>query len=238
MRRPSKDAVLFDLDGVLVDSRAAISGCINHALAMHGLAERAEATLHRFIGPPLAVAFAELTAHASDSPLVVSCIGSYRDRYADVSLRETAVIPGITDALETLRQRHRLAVATSKALQLAEPLLAAVGLREFFDVVAGPDLKAHLEDKSATIGKALATLDPDRAVMVGDRSFDIVGARAHALPAIGVTWGIGDRHELTSAHADTIIDAPADLPGAIDLLMPRHDCADLGPAGGQRLADA
>src|SRR5258705_12596692 len=61
MRRPTQDAVLFDLDDVLVDSRAAISGCINHALARNGFPEHAEPALHRFIGPPLPFTFAELT---------------------------------------------------------------------------------------------------------------------------------------------------------------------------------
>jgi phosphoglycolate phosphatase len=224
-RRLSQDAVLFDLDGVLVDSRAAISGCLNHALARNGLPEHAESALHRFIGPPLALTFAELTAHPPDSALVVACISSYRERYAEASLRETTVIPGITDALAEVGRHYRLAVATSKALAFAEPILTALGLRDFFDVVAGPSLSALREDKAATIGAALSRLDPDRAVMVGDRSFDIVGAHARGLPAIGVTWGIGDSDELTSARADAIIDAPTDLPAAISILMQAQDFA-------------
>jgi phosphoglycolate phosphatase len=225
MRRPTQDAVLFDLDGVLVDSRAAISGCLNHALARNGLPEHADAALHRFIGPPLALTFAELTVHPPDSALVVACISSYRERYAEASLRETTVIPGITDALAEVGRHYRLAVATSKALAFAEPILTALGLRDFFDVVAGPSLSALREDKAATIGAALSRLDPDRAVMVGDRSFDIVGAHARGLPAIGVTWGIGDSDELTSARADAIIDAPTDLPAAISILMQAQDFA-------------
>jgi phosphoglycolate phosphatase len=220
MRRRTQDAVLFDLDGVLVDSRAAISGCLNHALSTNGLPEHAEAALHRFIGPPLALTFAELTTHAPDSALVLSCISSYRDRYADASLRETTVVPGIADTLAEVGRHYRLAVATSKAVAFAEPILAALELRDFFDLVAGPSLAAHSEDKAATIGAALTGLEPDRAVMVGDRSFDILGAHARALPAIGVTWGIGGRDELTSARADAIIDAPAELPAAISIVMP------------------
>jgi phosphoglycolate phosphatase len=224
-RRLSQDAVLFDLDGVLVDSRAAISGCLNHALARNGLPEHAESALHRFIGPPLALTFAELTAHPPDSALVVACISSYRERYAEASLRETTVIPGITDALAELAPQYCLAVATSKALAFAEPILTALGLRDFFDLVAGPSLSAFREDKAATIGAALSRLDPDRAVMVGDRSFDIVGAHARGLPAIGVTWGIGGSDELTSARADAIIEAPTDLPAAIRILMQAQDFA-------------
>jgi phosphoglycolate phosphatase len=219
-RRQPKDAVLFDLDGVLVDSRAAIADCINHALAALGLPQQREADLYRFIGPPLAVTFAELTGQAADSAAVAACVEHYRERYAVAALGETEVVPGITEALTELARHHRLAVATAKALALAEPLLEGLALRTFFDVVAGPDLTAINEDKSTTIGAALGALASDRAVMVGDRSFDIAGAHAHGLAAIGVTWGIGSVDELSAAGADAIIDDPAELPGAVGRLLP------------------
>jgi phosphoglycolate phosphatase len=207
------NAVLFDLDGVLVDSRAAISGAMNHALAANGFPQRPEAELYRFIGPPLALGFAELTAQPADSDVVVACITSYRERYAVTSLTDTEVFPGIPQALDELVRRHRLAVATSKVRALAEPLLAAVGLRDRFEVVAGPDLGTHIEDKATTIGAALEALGTNQAVMVGDRSFDVVGAHAHRLPAVGVTWGIGSLEELAAAEA--IIDHPADLAATV-----------------------
>jgi phosphoglycolate phosphatase len=209
------NAVLFDLDGVLVDSRAAISGAMNHALAANGFPERPEEELYRFIGPPLALGFAELTGQPVDSAVVVACITGYRERYAVTSVTDTEVFPGIPEALDELSQHHRLAVATSKALALAEPLLAALNLRERFKAVAGPDLAAQAEEKAVTIGAALEALGTDQAVMVGDRSFDIIGAHAHGLAAVGVTWGIGDAAELTSAGADAIVDEPADLPAAV-----------------------
>jgi phosphoglycolate phosphatase len=105
-------AVLFDLDGVLVDSRAAITGCINHALLSYGSRPRATEALLKFIGPPLAGAFAELTGPARDSVVVDPCIEAYG---AEVSLRETTVVPGIVRVLGRLRQRHRLGVAPERA---------------------------------------------------------------------------------------------------------------------------
>ncbi len=143
---------------------------------------------------------------------------AYRERYAVSSLTETEVFAGIPDALVELSRHYRLAIATSKLRALAEPLLAAVGLREWFEVVAGPDLDARVEDKATTIGSALAALGAEPVAMVGDRSFDVVGAHAHGLPAIGVTWGIGGREELSAA--DAIVDEPADLPATVVRLLP------------------
>ncbi len=217
---PNHACVLFDLDGVLVDSRAAITGCINHALVEHELPTQPMEALHRFIGPSLADAFAELTGRPPDSALVASCLGSYRARYAEASLQETVVTPGIEMALGELRQRYRLGVATSKPLAFAEPLLRSLGLRPFFTAVAGPDLSVQGESKSNTIAAALEMLgQPRRAVMVGDRSHDIVGARAHSLPSIGVTWGIGSPAELREAGAGSIVGAPAELTESVRALL-------------------
>ncbi len=214
------DAVLFDLDGVLVDSRAAITGCINHALLEHDLPARPADALHRFIGPSLADAFADLTGHPPDSALVASCLGSYRGRYAEASLRETVVMPGIEIALDELGRRYRLAVATSKPLAFAQPLLGSLGLRSFFTAVAGPDLSVQGESKACTIAAALKMLGrPKRAVMVGDRSHDIAGADANSLPSIGVTWGIGSAEELRKAGAESIVDVPAELAASVRKLL-------------------
>lgn len=210
--------VIFDLDGVLVDSRAVFLSCVNHAFAKLGLPARADEELLPYIGPPFAYAFGELLGVAHDAPIVTACIDGYRERYATASLTETTVAPGIPEALEALDGR-RLAVATSKPQAFAEPLLEAMGLRAHFAVVAGPDLSARAEDKTETLGRALHTLGPTRAVMVGDRSFDISAAHAHGLPAIGVTWGIGTPGELHDAGAERTIDSPDELPGAAAVLL-------------------
>jgi phosphoglycolate phosphatase len=210
------DVVLFDLDGVLADSRAPISGCINHALAEHGYPPRPPAELHANIGALLPAVFADLIAASVDSPAVAACVATYRARYATASLTETTATPGIADALAGLATAgRRLGVATSKPYEFAEPLLEALGLRRFFAVVAGPELDIGAEDKTATVGAALRALGADRGAMVGDRSFDMIAARAHGLRAIGVGWGIGSREELLAAGADTIVATPGELAPAV-----------------------
>ncbi len=211
--------VIFDLDGVLVDSRAAIAGCINHALTALGRPTRPEVDLHPYIGPPLSHSFGELLALPPEDPEVAAMIAAYRERYATVSLTDTTVEDGIPEALDELATHRRLAVATSKVLAFAEPLLEAVGLRDRFEVVAGPRLDALAEDKAQTLATALTALGPTVAVMVGDRSFDVLAAHANAVPAIGVAWGIGSPQELQNAGAERVIGTPAELPSAVaDLL--------------------
>jgi phosphoglycolate phosphatase len=205
---------------VLIDSRLAITHCLNRALAEHGLPERPPEQLYRFIGPPQAGAFAELVGEPPDAPLVRACIRSYRECYAATSLANTEVFAGIPEALDALAAGHLLAVATSKMRPFAEALLRGLGLRERFAAVAGPEVDAH-DDKTATVAAALAALGETRAVMVGDRSFDMIAARAHGIPGLGVGWGIGSPGELEAAGARRVVATPAELPGAVaDALAP------------------
>lgn len=214
---PAADpVVLFDLDGVLADSRAAITGCLNDALAAHGLPRRDPADLYRHIGPPLPLAFAEMVGAAPDSGLVAACIATYRERYATASLTDTEVMPGIAGALAGLAGAdRRLGVATSKPRPFAEPLLEALDLRGYFAVVAGPELEIPAESKTATVGRALRALGATGGAMVGDRSFDMIAAREHGLRAVGVAWGIGSREELVAAGADVIVDTPEAIAAAV-----------------------
>ena len=209
----SATAVLFDLDGVIVDSRRAFAGSVNHALAANGLAERDAADLHPFIGPALHGTFRELAGDLADA-----CVASYREHYTRTSAQETVVFDGMREALAHLGARVPLAVATAKPAALAEPLLEALGLREHFAVLAGPGLDAEAEGKTVTLGRALAALDRGASpVMVGDRLYDVVAAHDHGLAAVGVLWGTGDEAELQEAGADRIVRAPHELPAALGL---------------------
>jgi phosphoglycolate phosphatase len=207
------DGVLFDLDGVLVDSRVPFARCVNAALAAHGVAPRADAELHPYIGPPLHATFEVLLAGRAEEPgLVEACVAAYRARYRETAATETALVPGIVAVLERLGRRLPLVVATSKAAALAEPLLLDLGLRGHFAAVTGPSLAVRSEDKGQTVGRALRTLPRcERPIMVGDRRFDVLGAAAHGVPCIGVLWGIGSEDELRDAGAAAIAREPAEL---------------------------
>jgi phosphoglycolate phosphatase len=214
-----RSAVIFDLDGCLVDSRRVFLNCMRYALEKLERPPLSDVELLPYLGPPFVQGFSTLFAVAQDDPLVSAGIDAYRERYAKTMAEETDVPDGMADALATLSQTHALAVATSKPYHFAEPLLGHMGLRDYFDVVAGPRLDHKLETKAETIVNALEQLGDVEAVMVGDRSFDVIGAHANELPCIGVTWAIADDKELRDAGADAIVAHPSELQGAVAVLL-------------------
>jgi phosphoglycolate phosphatase len=209
-------AVIFDLDGVLVDSYAAVTQSINRALAGAGLPSRPQAELRQLIGPPTFSAFSMLLGEPQDSPAVLDLVARYRAHYAEVYLTQTTVIDGVPAMLAALAQQFPLAIATSKSVLFTQPLLDALDLSTYFRFVAAAASDDAADDKTAIVGRALTALDRLPAAMVGDRSFDIAAARTHGLLAIGVTWGIGSAEELNAAGADTLLDEPHEL---IELLL-------------------
>lgn len=200
------DAILFDLDGVLVDSRTPFARSLNAALLAHGLPERPEEELHTYIGPPIHQSFRRITGEQD----VERFIDAYRTRYRTFMAEETVVADGMPELLAGLDKP--CVVATSKPKALADPLLEALGLRRHFLAVEGPSLAADAESKATTIGRALPALPAGaRPVMVGDRLHDVEGAAAHGIDCIGVLWGIGSREELEAAGAVAIAETPSEL---------------------------
>ena len=207
-------AVLFDLDGVLLDSRVAIVRCIQHGLRSTGAAVPEAAELERFIGPPLIDAFAELAG----SERVGACLAAYRERYVWSSLEETTVVPGAAEALAEIAASVPVAVATTKPRAFAEPLCERLGLAPSLRAVVGPELDAPEEVKTTTVRRALAALGLAPGAdtpLVGDRSHDAEAAHANGIPCVGVLWGIGDEAELRDA--DVVVAAPGDLVGVLGL---------------------
>jgi phosphoglycolate phosphatase len=205
--------VIFDLDGVLIDSRVAIVRCIEHGLRAVGAAAPGRVELERFIGPPLIDAFAELAG----ADRAQACLAAYRERYVWSSLEETTIVPGTLDVLAEVAACVPVAVATTKPRAFAEPLCERLGLAPSLRSVVGPELDAPEEVKAVTVARALESLGlaPGAdAPLVGDRSHDVEAARANGLRCVGVLWGIGDETELLGA--DSIVARPRDLVAALN----------------------
>ena len=195
--------VLFDLDGVLIDSHAAFTASVNHALGEYGLPARDADELRRFIGPPLRGTFAELGVARDD---IDARVDAYRDHYGAHGAAVTTVFDGVPEMLTAIGARHRLVIATSKAASLAQAIVRELGLAPYFDALHGPADETSAEPKAKTVARALPAI-----ALVGDTRYDVDPARAKGLRAIGVTWGIGAEDDLRAAGAEAIAHTPDEL---------------------------
>jgi phosphoglycolate phosphatase len=202
-------AVLFDLDGTLVDSRPAIVGGLNATLRALGEPERTEAELVARIGPPIHETWAWLLARRVEE--VGDVVDAYRERYVATMLDGTLLYPGVPRLLDRLAaDGYLLGVATSKSQAAAVALLEHLGLDHHFATIRGP-VPPSTEDKATTVARALAALGLPTgagAVLVGDREHDVRGAHAHGLAVIGAAWGYGAPGELAAAGAEHIAAEP------------------------------
>ena len=209
----SLTAVFFDLDGTLTDPAVGISRCLRHALCELGVGPPSDRALRHFIGPPLAEIFEELLEAPSPSD-IDRAVHLYRERYDATGLFENAPIPGVDSLLHGVRELGAPAyVVTSKRERSAQRVVEHFSLAPFFRGVFGSRPDRGSDQKRALIARVLGgeSIDPDDAIMVGDRHHDIEGARACGIDSIGVTWGFGSRRELEEAGADWICDDPEDL---------------------------
>jgi phosphoglycolate phosphatase len=208
---------LFDLDGTLIDSELGIVASIRYALEKLGAAIPPPHVLRTWIGPPLRATFP--LAVGDDPELVERAVTLYRERFADIGWREHTVYAGVAEAIEALAERGvTLAVVTSKPDLYAGRIVESLpfGAR-FASVFAVSAHSAHCE-KADLVAQALSHFDISaaEAVMVGDRHFDMQGARANGVRAIGVTWGFGSREELLEASAECVLASPSQL---VDMLF-------------------
>ena len=134
----------------------------------------------------------------------------YRERFGDVGLFENSLYPDIKATLAALKPRAKLFVATSKPHVFADRIIDHFGLRPYFEHVFGSELDGTRVHKNDLLAYALQQtgVDPSSALMIGDRSHDVLGAKANGIAAIGVTYGYGSREELVSAGARHVCATP------------------------------
>ena len=210
------DAVFFDLDGMLTDPRVGITRCIRHALAEVGLTPPDSDDLTWCIGPPLLESFKSMLG---DDVSATIALKHFRARFSDVGIYENKLYGGIPDALQELSSRGvSLFVATSKPQVYAERIVEHFGLSACFKGVFGPTLRGERERKTDLLRWALEEtgVEPSAAVMVGDRSHDMVGATVNGMRAVGVLYGYGSREELEASGAQLLIRSPGEFGGIPD----------------------
>ena len=204
-------SAFFDLDGTLTDPKPGITRCIQYALERLGFPVPAEDDLIWCIGPPL---HASMKKFVGTDELAHRAVELYRERFRDVGLYENEVYAGIEETLAKVAAGgRRLFVATSKPKVYADRIVEHFGLGRHFEHIFGSELDGTRTGKADLLAYALteAKLDPAQAIMIGDRSHDVVGARKNGMKAIGVLYGYGSLAELMDAGADYLCAAHPDV---------------------------
>ncbi len=212
-------SILFDLDGTLTDSGEGILNCVELALRHFGLPIPSREELRVFVGPPLNETFVKFGVPEDRAEEAVAV---YRSRYVPIGIFENKPYPGIPELLEELcRRGHQLYVATSKPEPMANKVLDHFDLARYFTRICGATLDHSRSTKDAVIGYLLEeTGARGSMVMVGDTHFDILGANAHGIPAIGVSWGYGEVADMMSAGAAAIAHSVEELIAQVEDICP------------------
>lgn len=195
--------ILFDLDGTLTDSGEGIINCARLALEHFGLPVPSREEMRVFVGPPLHETFVRFGVPADRTD---EAIRIYRSRYIPVGKFENTPYPGIRELLEALVSHgHKLYVATSKPEAMSVEILEHFDLAKYFTMICGATMDKSRSSKEAVIAYLLEQNGKaDNMVMVGDTAFDVIGAKAHGIPTIGVSWGYGSVEDLEKAGASAI----------------------------------
>ena len=208
-----KKAVLFDLDGTLLDTLGDLHAAVNHVLGEFGYPQRSIEEVCRFVGNGAAQLIRLAVPEGVDFVPVLAAFQSYYAAHCDIL---TKPYDGILDALAVLGQKYPLAVVSNKPdravkelAQIYFPGLYARGESTDCPRKPAPDM----------VRKALEAIGAERCVYVGDSDVDIVTAKNAGVPCVSVTWGFRGEEELLKAGAKHLCHDPADLPATIQQIM-------------------
>lgn len=210
-----KKTIMFDLDGTLTDSGEGIIKCASLALEHFGLPVPDWEEMRTFVGPPLGESFMR---YGVPQERVEEAIAVYRSRYIPIGKFENHPYPGIQELLEQLKQHgHTLFVATSKPEAMSIEILEHFDLAKYFRQICGATMDGTRSSKASVIEYLIAGNGRDgQMIMVGDTKFDILGAKAHGIPAVGVAWGYGAVSQMQQAGAAAIAQSPEQLLGILE----------------------
>ncbi len=210
----AEKSIFFDLDGTLTDPKKGITGCIQYALERMDAPVPSQDELTWCIGPPLQKSFAELVGEARAE----EGVRLYRERYTDLGIYENEPYAGIPETLRSLRASGAsLFVASSKPYVFVHRILVHFELGSYFDGVFGSELDGTRTDKVELLRFALdeSEVEPARAIMIGDRKFDALGAQANAMAFLGVLYGYGSLEELQSVGVTEWVEGPEEISAAL-----------------------
>ena len=209
-------AVIFDVDGTLLDTSEGILTAVREAVEHMGREPLADDEWKKFIGPPVEWSFEELIGLKGDDNK--EACRYFRDRYSNHHLFLAKPYEGIFDLLEYLKKNgYKIAVATYKKQDYTDKLMHHFGIDKYADVIYGSDYENKLL-KSDIIKLCLDEVSPDdysEALMVGDTKHDARGAEVIGASFAGVSFGFGfgpiGGEDINEYKHDVYVDSPAEL---------------------------
>lgn len=204
----NKNYILFDFDGTIYDSGPGVMKAARYALESYGIEVNRLNDLRCFNGPPLWNSFMDFYGFSWEK--ADQAVAKYREYYKVLGLHDGMLYPGIPALLQNLKAAGKTVIlATSKPENYLPELLGTLHITESFDFVAGSTYDGSRSSKEDVLAHALqisGITDPTQAVMVGDRKFDVTGARAFGIDSIGVLYGYGSQEEFETAGATRIVE--------------------------------
>lgn len=208
------EAVLFDLDGTLVDSLPDIALSANRMLAELGRSQRDIAEIRRFVGKgiPNLVTRCMTEGAQADKAEIEAAIAVFRRHYAGINGQHAEVYPTVHDTLAQLRAMGlKLACVTNKAEAFTLPLLDKLDLARHFDAVVSGDTLPVKKPDPAVLNHACMLLGTRRALMIGDSANDALAARAAGLPVLLVTYGYSEGVPVDTIECDGLLSTASDV---------------------------
>lgn len=207
-------AIVFDLDGTLLDTVPDIAAAMNRALSACGLPTHDQKTVETFLGGGIRDAVTKATPSGTDESTIQQVLDLYRDDYVAHCTEQTRLYDGIAEVINTFAAKGmKLAILSNKTEATAQKIAAHFFPEGQFEAVFGrvPDrpLKPH-PDAAVPVLQALG-LSVEEIAYVGDSNTDILFARAVGMLPIATPWGYRSREELVEAGAQLIAGSPADL---------------------------
>lgn len=210
-----KKLILFDLDGTLTNPFEGITKCVQYSLESFGIREPDLNKLTPFIGPPLVDSFMNFYGFGEEQ--AKEAVEKYRERFRTVGLYENEPYDGILQMLESLqKQGYILAVASSKPEIFVNQILEHFHMKQYFSVIVGSELDGRRNAKEEVVEEVFCRLqhkpeDYDAAIMVGDREYDVKGAKRWGMISVGVSYGFAFPGELEAAGADYVVETVEEL---------------------------
>ncbi|MHB8668695.1 MAG: phosphoglycolate phosphatase [Burkholderiales bacterium] len=210
-------AVMFDLDGTLLDTVPDLAAAAARMLAALNLPQHTQAEIRSFVGkgiPNLVRRCLQTSAggaradEAPDAALQAQALALYEDFYFEESGRRTTVYPGVIEGLERFRaMRLRLACVTNKAARFTVPLLGQMGLAGYFEQVVSGDTLARKKPDAMQLAHICAgfALAPPQVLLIGDSANDALAARAAGCPVWCVSYGYSEGGDVHDLDCDAIV---------------------------------